>query len=133
MSSIMRRPDVLLGFIILIIPLVLSMRTFGSFMSFLVLSMIPFSGALAGVWLRARSDERKRRRVTRLRMFRSGMIGVFCAVFLGVVLYMLSEPSDRTAYMWPSVAFLLILSGLLSASGTTLVIYGLKHKGSPQG
>ena len=141
MSSIMRKPDVVLGFIILIAPPVLVMGAmvgsgapFGSLMGFLVSYMIPFSGALAGVWLRARSEERKRRRVSRLRIFLSGMVGVICVAFLGVALYMLaSGPSARTSAMLPTVAFSLILYGLLSAYGTTLVIYGLKYKSSPEG
>ena len=102
-------------------------------MSFLVLYTIPGSGALAGVWLRAWSEERKGRGVTRLRMFLSGMVGVFCAAFLGVALYgLLSGPSTRTAAMLPSVAFILIVYGLLSAFATTLVIYGLKYESSPE-
>ena len=127
----MLSPEVLLGLLILIFSSGLWIGTLFSsgFLSFLFLFGVPLSGALAGVWLRMRSEERKQQQVTRLRVLLSGVIGVFCAAFLGVFLTLvLLELSTRTAANLPSVVLLLIVSGMVSAPGITLVIYGLKAR-----
>ena len=97
-----------------------------------VLFLIWYGGVLLGVlfaWQRAR---KKGRVMTALEVFKAGLMGIFTLIailVIGLGLYGLIQKGsfmEGIGNVGPALAIVFLIFGLLPASGTALLVYGMR-------